>query len=90
VDELLGALAQETDLSLLAGMVVGANPRVTPAEWVRQVAAAFDRHVPEAGYPVLVNADICHMTPSWTLPYGETAVLDSERGLILPRTAVDR
>lgn len=86
VDRLIAALAARTDLTRLAGMVVGANPRLAPEDWVLAVAAALDRHVTGFDYPVLVNADICHMIPSWTLPYGETAVLDSDRGLIVPRT----
>lgn len=90
VDAMMAALAARTDLSRLAGMVVGANSRMAPDDWVRAVAAALDRHVPGYDYPVLANADICHMVPSWTLPYGEIATLDSGRGLILPRTKAER
>ena len=90
VDALLAALAARTDLRRLAGMVVGANSRMTPEAWVHAVAAALDRQVPGYDYPVLADADICHMVPSWTLPYGELAVLDSDRGLILPRTRTQR
>ncbi|MBR7834918.1 LD-carboxypeptidase [Actinospica durhamensis] len=86
VDTLIRDLAAATDLTGLAGMVVGANPQLDPPVWAAEVAAALERHVPEAAYPVVVNADICHMTPSWVLPFGEYAELDDHKGLSFPRT----
>lgn len=86
VEDLVANLAAAVDLTRLAGMVVGSNPRVRPADWVSSVSAALERAVPAPTYPIVINADICHMTPSWVLPFGEDAVLDSRYGLTFPRT----
>lgn len=84
---ILGRLAAATDLRHLGGMVVGVNPYLDPGEWAELVAAELHRLLPEATFPVLVNADISHCGPCWTLPFGERAILDSAAGLVFPRTA---
>ncbi|MFE9422575.1 LD-carboxypeptidase [Kitasatospora sp. NPDC006697] len=82
---LLGRLFRQVDLSGAAGLVIGVNPQAEPAVWARQITALLDRFLPGTDFPVLVNADICHMAPCWTVPFGEPAVLDEHRGLLFPR-----
>ncbi|GAA1964962.1 LD-carboxypeptidase [Kitasatospora viridis] len=84
---LLGRLFREVDLTGAAALVIGADPQSDPAVWARQVSALLDRFVPGTSFPVLVNADICHLAPCWTVPFGEPAVLDESRGLLFPRRA---
>ncbi|MDH6140351.1 MULTISPECIES: LD-carboxypeptidase [Kitasatospora] len=83
--ELLERLCSATDLRRLAGMVVGANPNMDPQDWAELVAAELARQLPDADYPVLVNSDLSHAAPSWTVPFGEQAVLDPVDGLVFPR-----
>lgn len=85
VRDLLAGLADRTDLTKLAGMVVGANQVVPAAEWAGEVAGLLAEVVPGATYPVLVNADISHLCPSWLVPYGATVVLGESDGLRFPR-----
>jgi len=84
VADILRELARRADLSALAGMVVGTDPRHDPPEWAALVAAVLADVVGPVGYPVLVNADIGHTDPGWVLPYGVDAVLDSGFGLRFP------
>jgi muramoyltetrapeptide carboxypeptidase len=83
---ILDRFSAAVDLSDLAGMVVGVNPYMDPLDWARVVDAELARLLPDARYPVLVNADISHTGPCWPLPFGEQAVLDSTAGLIIPRS----
>lgn len=81
----LERLHSATDLNQLAGMIVGVNPYMDPQDWAKLVEAELARIMPDADYPLLVNGDISHAAPCWTLPYGERAVLDTATGLVFPR-----
>ncbi|MEV6923822.1 LD-carboxypeptidase [Dactylosporangium sp. NPDC051485] len=83
--ESLYRLAGHVDLTRLAGMIVGAHPRIAPVQWAATVGDLLDELIPDAGYPVVVNADISHLSPSWTVPYGEEVILDSAAGIVFPR-----
>jgi muramoyltetrapeptide carboxypeptidase LdcA involved in peptidoglycan recycling len=83
--ENLTALADRVSLKGLAGMVVGPHSRIPPDDWARLLDEALSAVVPTAPYPILVNADVGHLDPRWVVPYGREAVLDSSRGLVLPR-----
>lgn len=86
IRDLLADLVAVADLTKLAGMVVGAN-QVLPAEqWAREVAVLLDELLPGTSFPVLVNADLSHLCPSWLVPYGSTVVLGESDGLLFPRT----
>ncbi|BCB88653.1 LD-carboxypeptidase [Phytohabitans suffuscus] len=81
VASLLKDLADRVDLTALAGMVVGTDPRHEPAEWANLVATTLADVVGPVDYPVLANADIGHTDPVWVLPYGADVVLESGVGL---------
>ncbi|WP_432994444.1 LD-carboxypeptidase [Dactylosporangium sp. CA-233914] len=81
----LRRLADRTDLGGLAGMIVGPHPRIAPLRWAATVGDLLDELVPQAAYPVVVNADISHLSPTWTVPYGEEVVIDSAAGIVFPR-----
>ncbi|GII76586.1 hypothetical protein Sru01_15680 [Sphaerisporangium rufum] len=85
VPPLFEKLCESADLGRLAGMVVGAHPLVPDGEWAATVAGLLDRHLPWADFPVLANADLSHLCPSWTVPFGAEAVLASPGGLVFPR-----
>lgn len=82
-------LTECADLTGLAGMIVGAHPTIPPPEWAARVADLLDAYLPGLRCPVLVNADISHLGPGWTVPYGEPVVLDSAGGgtVLFPRLA---
>lgn len=79
------SLCESVDLRGLAAMVVGAHPSAPPAEWAARVSDLLEESLPDIDYPVLVNADISHLSPVWTVPYGEAVVVDSATGLYFPR-----
>jgi muramoyltetrapeptide carboxypeptidase LdcA involved in peptidoglycan recycling len=81
-------MCESTDVTKLAGMIVGAHPTITPAEWTRTVADLADEFVPETTYPIMVNADLSHLCPSWTVPYGEEVLLDPAGSIVFPRRSV--
>jgi muramoyltetrapeptide carboxypeptidase LdcA involved in peptidoglycan recycling len=85
VRELLNQLHSATDLRRLAGMLVGANPYMNPQEWADFVAAELHHLLPDVDYPLVVNVDLGHSTPSWVVPFSEGAVLDPAAGLVFPR-----
>lgn len=70
-------LSERHDLSRLAGMIIGAHPGIPPALWAATVADLLDEVLPDAPYPIVVNADISHLNPTWVVPYGEAVRLDS-------------
>jgi muramoyltetrapeptide carboxypeptidase len=81
-------LAETIDLSRLGGMVVGADIRHSRDRWRDVVGRALSAIEPGIAYPVLVNADLGHVDPTWVVPYGETAVLDAVAdALTFPRSA---
>lgn len=82
----LAELAKRTSLDHLAGMMVGPDARLTAPAWAGVVDDVLTKVVPDATYPVLVNADIGHLDPKWTVPYGREVVLDSTRGVVFPRS----
>jgi muramoyltetrapeptide carboxypeptidase len=85
VRQLFGDACASMDLTSLAGMVVGAHPTTAPAAWATAVDDLLGEFLPGIGYPVVVNADLSHLCPSWTVPFGEEAVLDSAAGIVFPR-----
>jgi muramoyltetrapeptide carboxypeptidase LdcA involved in peptidoglycan recycling len=82
---LLDEVTRRTDISRLAGMVVGPNPRYRPEKWADIVSSALREATGRIDYPIVVNADIGHLDPPWIVPYGMTAVLDSAHGLHFSR-----
>jgi muramoyltetrapeptide carboxypeptidase LdcA involved in peptidoglycan recycling len=76
-DQALRALCDCADLSDLAGMIIGAHPAIPPAPWAAQVSDMLDEMLPGLACPVVVNADISNLCPSWTVPYGERVAIDS-------------
>lgn len=85
----LAELADRVELGGLAGMVVGPDVRHTPDAWATVVDDLVSAVVPEAAFPVVVNADIGHLDPKWVVPYGREVVLDSSTGLVFPRDGAD-
>jgi muramoyltetrapeptide carboxypeptidase len=79
VQPLFKEMCDKVDLTRLAGMVIGGHPLVPPAEWARTVGDLVDEFLPETGYPVVVNSDLSHTCPSWTVPFGEEVVLEKDR-----------
>jgi muramoyltetrapeptide carboxypeptidase len=75
------------DLSGLAGMIIGAHPSLPPAQWARDVDELIRDLLPGTSFPVLVNSDLGHLCPAWTVPYGEDVVLDDAEGVSFPRSA---
>jgi muramoyltetrapeptide carboxypeptidase LdcA involved in peptidoglycan recycling len=90
IGEFLQKLNAATDLSALAGMLVGANPYMNSDAWARLVASEIDRVLPEAAFPVLANVDLGHAAPSWTVPFGEQVVMEPGAGLVFPRDGAQR
>ncbi|MBW1598372.1 LD-carboxypeptidase [Streptomyces sp. JJ38] len=88
IGDMLTRLHSVTDLNRLAGMVVAANPYMDPEDWADLVGTVLARVLPGASYPVLVNADLSHAAPSWTVPFGEQVTLDPAAGLVFPRSGV--
>lgn len=70
-------LCSAVDLTGLAGMIVGAHPTIPPPEWAARVSDLLDEMLPGIDYPVVVNADLSHLDPAWTVPYGEPVTVDS-------------
>jgi muramoyltetrapeptide carboxypeptidase len=79
------ALCHCADLSGLAGMVVGAHPRLEPDAWAAVVSNLARDLLPGSTFPILANADLSHADPSWIVPYGEEVLLDDAEGMIFPR-----
>jgi len=78
-------MCESADVTRLAGMIVGAHPSIAPVEWARTVASLADEFLPETSYPIVVNADLSHLCPSWTVPFGEEVRLDSAGAIVFPR-----
>jgi muramoyltetrapeptide carboxypeptidase LdcA involved in peptidoglycan recycling len=74
-EPLIRRMAESIDLTRLAGMIVGAHPAIPLPEWAAVLSDLLDELVPDTGYPVLANADISHLDPAWTVPYGEEVSL---------------
>lgn len=70
-------LVERVDLSGLAAMIVGAHPTISPPEWAARVSDLIEELLPHTTYPVVANADISHLDPTWTVPYGEQVIVDS-------------
>jgi len=81
------ALCHTADLSGLAGMVVGAHPRLEPDEWAAVVSDLMRDLLPGTTFPLLANVDLSHADPSWIVPYGEEVVLDDAEGMVFPRVS---
>ncbi|MEV0591393.1 LD-carboxypeptidase [Nonomuraea cavernae] len=77
VQQLLKKVCDQADVAGLAGMIVGAHPVIPPAEWAATVGALLEEFVPGTAFPVVVNADLSHLCPSWTVPYGEEVILEA-------------
>ncbi|MBA6439093.1 LD-carboxypeptidase [Streptomyces sp. GMR22] len=78
-------LCESTDLTGLAGMVVGAHPEIPPPEWAARVSDLLDELLPDIHYPVVVNSDISHLSPPLTVPYGEEVTLDPTGRMVFER-----
>ena len=77
-------LAELCDLSALAGMVVGVSEEIRFGPWEAEVREALAPLMDRAGYPIVVNADLGHLSPSWIVPYGATVRFDTSVGLEFP------
>ena len=84
-EPLFRKLCSSVDLTGLAGMVVGAHPDIPPHEWAAMLSDLLDDLLPDAEYPVVANADISHLDPAWTVPYGEQVTLSSPATLSFER-----
>lgn len=84
VRPLFAALLKCADLSCLAGMIVGFHPWLAPEVWARTVAGLLREDLAGTAFPVLVNADLSHLCPSWIVPFGEEVILDAS-GVVFPR-----
>ncbi|MBS2964818.1 LD-carboxypeptidase [Actinocrinis puniceicyclus] len=74
--------ARAVDLSGLAGMIVGPDVRYGLDEWAGMVREAARSAGPLGEGPLVVNADIGHMAPTWVVPYGADAELDAAAGTV--------
>lgn len=77
-------LCESTDITRLAGMIVGAHPTIAPPDWAQTIADMMEEFVPKSGYPVVANSDISHLCPAWIVPFGERVVLNRS-GVTFPR-----
>lgn len=78
-------MCERTDMVDLAGMIIGAHPTIAPARWAATMADLVDEFLPDASYPIVVNSDLSHLSPSWIVPYGEEVHLDSGNWIVFPR-----
>jgi len=85
IRRLLAEVCDCADLTKLAGMVIGAHQLLGPEQWAAQVAEDLAALLPRAGFPVVVNADLSHLCPSWLVPYGARVVLGEVDGLLFRR-----
>lgn len=88
VPSLFKDVCDRVDLSRLAGMVVGAHPGVAPMRWAETVDDLLEEFLPGAGFPVVVNSDLSHRHPSWTVPFGEEVVVAAPGPIVFPRRPV--
>jgi muramoyltetrapeptide carboxypeptidase len=80
--ELRGLLAR------CAGMVVGSSAAVNPSPYYAQLDDVLEERLRGFDGPVLVDADCGHTDPTWTLPIGVEATLDSQRDAFAVAAAV--
>ncbi|MBO0822255.1 MAG: LD-carboxypeptidase [Actinobacteria bacterium] len=78
----LERLAARIHLDQLHGMVVSCHPRLAPGEWAAEVDQALRQVIPESTIPIAANVDVGYLDPTWVVPYGSTATLDSRIGLV--------
>jgi muramoyltetrapeptide carboxypeptidase LdcA involved in peptidoglycan recycling len=81
----LRQLSDTCDLGQLSAMLVGTNSKLAGAAWTQAVRAALEETMPGADFPVVVNADLGHLSPNWLIPYGELARLTPDEGLCFRR-----
>lgn len=81
-------LCTSADLKNISGMIVAAHPRLPSEQWAVTIESLINEFLPGAAFPILVNADLGHLSPSWIVPYGEDMVMDHAEGIIFPRTSV--
>jgi muramoyltetrapeptide carboxypeptidase LdcA involved in peptidoglycan recycling len=86
VPEHFRRLCERVDLTGIAAMVVGFNPSVPPVPWAETVRGLVDEYLPSREYPVLVNTDLSHTCPAWTVPFGEHVLVSTDR-IEFPRRA---
>jgi muramoyltetrapeptide carboxypeptidase len=88
IREQLLTLCTSTSLAGLAGMIVGAHPRIPPRQWAAAVGALVHDLLPGTTFPILVNADLSHLCPCWIVPYGEDVIMDEPGSVTFPRTTI--
>jgi muramoyltetrapeptide carboxypeptidase LdcA involved in peptidoglycan recycling len=88
LQQLFKKLCDKADVTSLAGMIVGAHPVFPPAEWAGTVAGLLDEFLSGSAFPVVVNADLSHLCPSWTVPFGEEAILEAPDRIVFPRRPI--
>jgi muramoyltetrapeptide carboxypeptidase LdcA involved in peptidoglycan recycling len=87
VMEQIRALNECCDLGALAGMIVGTHPTLGLHAWAESVRETLGKVVPQTGqYPILVNADLDHLAPTWIIPYADEICVDGDVGLVSPRS----
>jgi muramoyltetrapeptide carboxypeptidase LdcA involved in peptidoglycan recycling len=84
--DMFARVAAEVDLSGIAGMVIGPDVRYPIDEWTATVRTALDRAGDIGRGPVVVNADVGHLDPTWVIPYGGTVQLRSSDAIVFTRT----
>ena len=81
----IARVAAEMDLGGVAGMVIGPDVRYSADEWAEYVWTALDRAGGLGTGPIVVNADVGHLSPAWVVPYGGVLHLDSQRDVVSRR-----
>jgi muramoyltetrapeptide carboxypeptidase LdcA involved in peptidoglycan recycling len=84
--ETFARVAAEVDLSGIAGMIVGPDVRFSLEDWAEMVRVALDGVDTGTG-PVVVNADVGHLDPTWVVPFGGTVQVQSPDDIVFKRSA---
>lgn len=85
VRPLFRRLAELVDLTRLSGMIVGAHPTKDPRTWADCVEGLLREFLPDSDFPVVVNADLSHTCPAWTVPFAEEVILQAPYRILFPR-----
>ena len=80
-------VAAAVDLSGIAGMVIGPDVRYSLDAWAETVRAALDRAGNTGTGPVVVNADVGHLDPTWVIPFGSTVQIQSPGDIVFKRAS---
>jgi len=76
VEAMVVELADKVDLSRVAALMVGTHPTLHPDEWAGRLKEILPALKLRSATPVVVNAEVTHSSPAWTVPYGATVMLE--------------